>query len=218
MDNKILQSFSNIIVPSLKGISSKKWRALRRLPYFEGWLHCEIFSWVSMNVSEGYSIKGFDIPAVTNNPIPGRQTWYPDLLVFSSLTQTFIWLELKVVSLARPLVNRRKTLARYRGKILETWRALCGLSLDDTLSLWRSNEPASQQLISMEIKPFDLASIAQKSKHFGAMLIVSTGLEEGTSELLCPKIEDIHENIEINPFNEFKDDWVIIFGRYLIIF
>jgi len=215
MDNKILLPFSNIIISGLKDIGDEKWNLLRKLPYYEGWLQGEIFLWISRNESKGYSVKGLDIPAVTDNPIPPRKSWNPDLLILSSLTQTLIWLELKVVSLARPLVNKGSTISQYKGGILKTWRALCGFSLVDTLALWESSK-SSQQLINMGVEPNEIISIAKNSNHFGAVLILSTGLKEGPSKLLSSEIEGIHENIEVNLFNKFKEDWIILFGKNLI--
>ncbi len=221
---KILEPFSNMIVPCLKNVGADKWRFLRGVPYFEGWLQVEVCSYILLNgsqsVSERYFVRGFDIPARTDNPIGRRRTWYPDLLFFTETMssgqglETCIWLELKVVSLARNLVERKRTLSRYRHKISKTWRALCGLSVGRTISAWQRH-PQDQQLLSMGIKLPTLVSEVEKGEHFIAMLVVATALKEGPDELLSASKELIEERMETRLFEGFDDDWLILFGKHL---
>jgi hypothetical protein len=213
IENEITKYLLNNIVSWFKSIGTEKWEALRRLPYFEGWLQCEIASFIKANPSPMYSLKGFDPPVYTQKPIPGRKTWYPDLLLYSETIQTFVWLELKAISLARKLVKKEITLSRYRNKISETWHALNGLSLEETFSRWEKHK-LDQQLISLGNDVSDLIDKARKTRHFIAMLIVVTGLKEA-SEVLPATIKKMRQNVEIYSSTGFKVDYLILLGKLI---
>ncbi len=182
-----------------------KWANIRKLPYYEGWLHVELFAQFCGDADFDYQALGIDLPATTKRPISSKvktrgkakrnANWYPDLGLQVRETKEVVWVELKIASLDREFANGDKGRQRKIESLIsaceKTWYALQGIDLQKTEELWKSSAEQQQLSAHEDLAGFvDAGSLVKRGHYSVVVALVSSSPDHDVRAQIRDRIKD----------------------------